>query len=51
MKTTLVLVFATLAALSAYARQRPQDATVVPAAEGPVPQIVIVAPRVADGQR
>ena len=51
MKTALILALTTLAALSAYATQRPQRATALPAVEGPIPQIIIVAPRVADEQR
>jgi hypothetical protein len=50
MKTALILMIATVAALSAYAMQRPTE-DALPAAEGPIPQIVIVAPRVVDGQR
>jgi len=51
MKTALILVIATVAALSADAMQRPAAEDALPAAEGPIPQIVIVAPRVVDGQR
>jgi len=51
MKTALILMIAAVAALSAYALQRPADADAMPAAEGPIPQIVIVAPRVVDEQR
>jgi hypothetical protein len=51
MKTVLILMIAAVAALSAYALQRPAGADALPAAEGPVPQIVIVAPRVTDDQR
>jgi len=51
MKTVLILMIAAVAGLSAYAMQRPAAADALPAAEGPVAQIVIVAPRVVDGQR
>jgi hypothetical protein len=51
MKTALILMIATLAALSAYAMQRPATEDALPGAEGPIPQIVIVAPRAVDGQR
>jgi hypothetical protein len=51
MKTALILMIAAVAALSAYALQRPAGTDAVPAAEGPIPQIVIVAPRVVDEQR
>jgi hypothetical protein len=51
MKTALILMIATLAALSAYAMQRPATEDALPAAEGPIAQIVIVAPRAVDGQR
>jgi hypothetical protein len=45
MKTALILMIATVAALSAYAMQRPATDDALPAAQGDVPQIVIVAKR------
>lgn len=49
---TKILAIALAAAIGvAYAMQRPAPVEALPAAEGPVPQIVIVAPRVTDGQR
>lgn len=51
MKTALILLIAAVAGLSTYAMRRPAGADAMPAAEGPIPQIVIVARRVVDGQR
>jgi len=51
MKTTLLLMIAAVAGLSAYALQRSASADAIPAAEGPIPQIIIVAPRVVDERR
>jgi len=47
----LALVVAVGAISMVYATQRPAHVDPLPAAEGPIPQIVIVAPRVADEQR
>ncbi len=52
-KRNLILAIALAAAAIGvvYATQRPTHVEALPAAEGPIPQIVIVAPRVVDEQR
>jgi len=47
----LALIAAAGAISMVYATQRPAHVEALPAADGPIPQIVIVAPRVADKQR
>ena len=51
MKLALILILAASAITGVYAMQRPAAEEALPAADGPVPQIVIVAPRVADSER
>ena len=47
----LAIALAIIAIGVVYATQRPTHIEALPAAEGPIPQIVIVAPRVTDEQR
>lgn len=47
----LAIALAIIAIGVVYATQRPTHVEALPAAEGPIPQIVIVAPRVTDDPR
>jgi hypothetical protein len=50
MKITLILILAAGAITGGYAMQRPALEAALPAADGPVPQIVIVAKREHAGE-
>jgi len=48
----LILALAAGAITGVYAMQRPAAAEeALPAADGPVPQVIVVAPRVTDSER